>query len=89
MGKHGINISAGESPDCPDSGSEVVHWGEMLQRGWKIFEQEGTFGGGWVVVSQADGCVLQLDVAMEGKQGLISKEVGGMAGEEEVGGAKN
>ena len=43
LGKHGVKISVGESPDCPDSGSEVDHWGEMLQRGWKIFEQEGTF----------------------------------------------
>ena len=40
-------------------------------------------------VSQTIGCVPQPDVTVESKQRLVSKEVGWIATEKEVGGARN
>ena len=89
MGEHGIKNIVGESSDCPAIDSKMDYGRTVSQRLWTLSEQEGASGEGWLDVSQTTGHLPQLDIAVESKQRLVSKEVIWMAAEKEVGGAKN
>lgn len=89
VGKPGIKDTVGESLDCPDADPKMDCWRTVSQRWWTLSKQEGASGEGWQDVSQITGHLSQLDVPVESKQRLISREVSWMAAEKEVGGAEN
>ena len=59
------------------------------QCGETLSEQDGASGEDWLDICQTTGHLLQLDAVVESKQRLLSREVGWMAAEKDVGITEN